>query len=91
MIVIKKLFFFLGPLDYISKLRQALESDYVSSNLHHWIDLIFGFKQNGPESIKANNGIIMYNLSEFIITFKLNNKLIHSKNVENITLFWFQL
>lgn len=47
----------LGPVDFISKLRQALESDYVSNHLHHWIDLIFGYKQNGPEAIKANNGI----------------------------------
>lgn len=35
--------------------RAALESEYVSANLHAWIDLIFGFKQMGPASIAAQN------------------------------------
>jgi hypothetical protein len=34
-------------LSFINKNRQALESDYVSANIHKWIDLIFGYKQRG--------------------------------------------
>lgn len=34
---------------------QALECDYVSSHLHEWIDLIFGYKQQGPPAVEAVN------------------------------------
>ena len=41
--------------------REALESDYVSEHLHEWIDLIFGYKQQGEEAIKAQN--LFYHLT----------------------------
>lgn len=36
--------------------RLALESEHVSRNLQHWVDLIFGYKQRGVEAEKAWNG-----------------------------------
>lgn len=44
-----------SPEKFISVLREGLESEHVSKSLHHWIDLIFGYKQRGEEAIKANN------------------------------------
>jgi hypothetical protein len=41
--------------EFIRINRLALESEYVSQNLHHWIDLIFGYKQRGVEALKALN------------------------------------
>ncbi|KAJ2078879.1 hypothetical protein GGI16_007856, partial [Coemansia sp. S142-1] len=43
------------PEEFVRINRQALESEHVSANLHKWIDLIFGYKQRGPESVKAHN------------------------------------
>ncbi|KAJ2490685.1 hypothetical protein IWW37_002972 [Coemansia sp. RSA 2050] len=43
------------PEEFVRINRQALESEHVSANLHKWIDLIFGYKQRGPEAVKAHN------------------------------------
>uniref|UniRef100_A0A1I7VUH3 Putative neurobeachin homolog n=1 Tax=Loa loa TaxID=7209 RepID=A0A1I7VUH3_LOALO len=40
---------------FITLHRQALESDLVSCQLNQWIDLIFGYKQKGPEAVRATN------------------------------------
>ncbi|VDK82214.1 unnamed protein product [Litomosoides sigmodontis] len=40
---------------FIALHRQALESDLVSCQINQWIDLIFGYKQKGPEAVRATN------------------------------------
>ncbi|MBN3292841.1 WDFY3 protein, partial [Polypterus senegalus] len=43
------------PREFIRVHREALECDYVSTHLHEWIDLIFGYKQQGPPAVEAVN------------------------------------
>ncbi|XP_034146940.1 lipopolysaccharide-responsive and beige-like anchor protein isoform X2 [Esox lucius] len=43
------------PEEFVRINRLALESEFVSCQLHQWIDLIFGYKQQGPEAIRALN------------------------------------
>ncbi|XP_054607494.2 lipopolysaccharide-responsive and beige-like anchor protein isoform X4 [Nothobranchius furzeri] len=44
-----------SPEDFVRINQQALESEFVSCQLHQWIDLIFGYKQQGPEASRALN------------------------------------
>ncbi|KAM5192194.1 lipopolysaccharide-responsive and beige-like anchor protein [Mantella aurantiaca] len=43
------------PEEFVRISRLALESEFVSCQLHQWIDLIFGYKQQGPEAVRALN------------------------------------
>ncbi|XP_043237730.1 neurobeachin-like isoform X3 [Amphibalanus amphitrite] len=44
-----------SPEHFVRTNRMALESEIVSCQLHQWIDLIFGYKQRGPEAVRATN------------------------------------
>ena len=65
--------------EFIRIHKEIFESEGVSANLNKWIDLVFGFKQQGQEAEKAMN--VFYYLTyennvdvDKIKFFRLNNK-----------------
>lgn len=44
-----------NPRLFILVHRQALESPHVTENIHQWINLVFGYKQQGESAVQAIN------------------------------------
>eukprot|EP01084_Bolivina_argentea_P140900 247641_1 len=55
-------------------MRNAFESEYVSRNLHNWIDLIFGYKQSGREAEIACNVFHPYTYSDNVDLDKISDE-----------------
>lgn len=66
---------------------QALESDFVSANLHHWIDLIFGFKQQGPAAVEAVNTFHPYFYGDKVDLGSIGDPLIRNTILGFVTNF----
>ncbi|ESQ41855.1 hypothetical protein EUTSA_v10012423mg [Eutrema salsugineum] len=54
-----------SPEEFIRLHRDALESPHVSSLIHHWIDITFGYKMSGQAAITAKN--VMLSSSELTV------------------------
>ncbi|OHT15145.1 hypothetical protein TRFO_42682 [Tritrichomonas foetus] len=67
---------------FIALHKLALESPYVSSNIDKWIDLIFGYLQNGSQSEAANNDFHPWSYSSSInnLTSSIEHIQMHAAN-----------
>ncbi|KAI1894298.1 hypothetical protein AGOR_G00114380 [Albula goreensis] len=63
------------PQEFVRVHREALECDYVSSQLHLWIDLIFGYRQQGPAAVESVNIFHPYFYVEKLDTESLKDPL----------------
>jgi len=70
-----------SPYAFIAANRNALESEIVSNSLHHWIDLIFGYKQRGQAAIDSHNVFFYLCYADAIDLDQIDDKKLRASTV----------
>lgn len=76
-----------NPHELVAAQRAALESEYVSAHLHEWIDLIFGYKQIGPEAIAADNLFYYLTYADAVDLQAINDPILRAATEAQIAHF----
>jgi hypothetical protein len=76
-----------SPEDFVRLHRAALESDFVSADLHHWIDLIFGYKQVGQPAVDAMNVFFHLTYEDRVDNLKIDDEAMRKATLSQIENF----
>ena len=72
-----------NPYIFVLKMKNFLESEEVGKNINKWLDLIFGYKQKGENSIKCNNLFPPWTYDSFDIRKNKKDKSFYNKLFDN--------
>ena len=75
------------PEEFIRQHRELLESEHVSNNIHHWIDLIFGYKQLGENSIKYKNSFFYLTYAGSVDIDQIDDQALKQATIDQIAHF----
>jgi hypothetical protein len=75
------------PEEFVRINRMALESEYVSQHLHHWIDLVFGYKQRGRKAEEAHNVFFHLTYEDAVNIDKITDKALRDATIAQIEHF----
>ena len=65
--------------EFTTILRAAMDSEYTSTKLNNWIDLIFGYKQRNEEAEAADNLFYPMTYDHNLVDPDTNVKKFHFK------------